>query len=383
MKNDEGNGSSPTPRWCDVGDAAELAKKPLQEVVVERTRIALVCREGTFSAISGVCNHVGGPLGRGRLDGEYVVCPWHNWKFHARTGEGEPGFEEDRVPSHAVKVENGRVLVDATPATRRYKKPHAPHPLTHIAYRGEPGGPSADAPLRLVGISTTSMDAENPRFSTSDTLLEVALEHARSRGVEVRTLRLNDLRFRSCEGYYSKSSRACTWPCSITQMDAKDQMDRVYEAVVAWADVILIATPIRWGNASSLYYKMAERMNCIQNQVTIADRVLMRNKVASFIITGGQDNVQGVVGQMLTFFSEIGCVFPQFPFVGHSRGWSAEDMERNTEYVANSKELRDGTRALVDRALEYASILIAHTIQKESVPRGGRKAHQLDVKAQI
>jgi multimeric flavodoxin WrbA len=166
-------------------------------------------------------------------------------------------------------------------------------------------------------------------------------------------------------------------------MDANDQMERVYDAVVSWADVILVATPIRWGNASALYYKMAERMNCVQNQITLTNHVLMRNKVASFIVTGGQDNVQAVVGQMLTFFSELGCVFPQFPFVGHSRGWSAEDMERNTEYVANSKELRDGTRELVDRALAFARLLIQNAPQREQLARGGRKAHQLDVKAQI
>ena len=68
---------------------------------------------------------------------------------------------------------------------------------------------------------------------------------------------------------------------------------------------------------------MIERMNCIQNQITIANRVLMHNKVAAFIITGGQDNVQAVAGQMLGFFSELGCHLPPFPFIAHSRGWSA------------------------------------------------------------
>ena len=72
----------------------------------------------------------------------------------------------------------------------------------------------------------------------------------------------------------------------------------------------VVATPIRWGAASSLYYKMVERMNCIQNQITIANRVLLRNKVAAFIITGGQDNMQAVAGQMLGFFAEIRMPFP-------------------------------------------------------------------------
>ena len=41
------------------------------------------------------------------------------------------------------------------------------------------------------------------------------------------------------------------------------------EALVHWADAIVIASPIRWGAASSLYFKMAERLNCVQNAITI------------------------------------------------------------------------------------------------------------------
>jgi hypothetical protein len=37
-----------------------------------------------------------------------------------------------------------------------------------------------------------------------------------------------------------------------------------------------IATPIRWGAASSLYFKMAERLNCVQNAVTTHNNVLKR-----------------------------------------------------------------------------------------------------------
>jgi nitrite reductase/ring-hydroxylating ferredoxin subunit/multimeric flavodoxin WrbA len=369
--------TDPREDWRDVGAADELAARAVQEVTLDRTRIALTHKDGEFGAISGVCNHVGGPLGRGFLDGDYVVCPWHAYKFHRRTGEGEPGFEDDRVPSHEVRVEAGRVLVRLAPRTPRHKLPHAPHPLTLLRPRGEPGGPPLDAPLRVVGLSTTVMAKSLPRESTSDFLLGLAIEHAKARGAETRLILLRELKFRACEGYYSKSEKACTWPCTITQMDPKDQLDRVYEAIVGWADVFLVATPIRWGNASSLYFKMAERMNCVQNQITIANRVLMRNKVAAFIITGGQDNVQGVAGQMLTFFGELGCAFPPFPFVGHSRGWDAEDMENNVAHVERSEELREGVRGLVDRAMDLSHMLIEHPISHARVPRGGRKAHSL------
>src|SRR5665647_1869382 len=97
-------------------------------------------------------------------------------------------------------------------------------------------------------------------------------------------------------------------------------MDQVHEALVHWADAIIISSPIRWGAASSLYFKMAERLNCVQNAMTIRDLVLIRNKVAGFIIVGGQDNIQAVAGQMMGFFAELGFIMPQFPYIAHSRG---------------------------------------------------------------
>jgi multimeric flavodoxin WrbA/nitrite reductase/ring-hydroxylating ferredoxin subunit len=358
-------------KWVEVGLVAELHEPALRVVDVGGRKFALSFRDGKFGLIDGVCNHVGGPLGEGRLDGEYVVCPWHNWKFHRCSGLGEPGFEEDKVPGFTLKEEGGKLFVDLNSGTKRNKLPHPPHALARKIER-------SDGPARIVGISTTAMDEANPRYSTSDALLEAGLEHARAGGFETRFIRLSALKFRNCEGYYSKAAKACTWPCSITQMDSKDQLDQVYEALVHWADIIMVATPIRWGSASSLYYKMVERMNCIQNQVTIADRVMLKNKVASFIITGGQDNVQGVAGQMLGFFAEIGCAFPQFPYVAHTRGWDAEDMDENVRQVKHSEELREGVRALVDRSVLMAQVLLGSDASSAKVSRGGRKANPLD-----
>ena len=355
--------------WLDLGDAEALKSPPLREVVAGRLRIALSWRDGSFGAISNTCNHVGGPLGRGALDGEYVVCPWHHYKFHRCTGEGEPGYEADRVPRFELRVENGRLLLNPKPATSRSRIPHTPHPLARKPER-QPGA------IRVLGVSTTAMDDAYPRYSTSEMLLQTALDCAQAtHGAETRLLRLNALKFRHCEGYYSKAARACTWPCSITEMDPKDEMEQVYEGIVHWADVVLIGTPIRWGTASSLYHKMVERMNCVQNQITLRNRVLIRNKVGAFIVTGGQDNVQAVVGQMLMFFSEIGFVFPQFPFVAHTLGWDFENMERNIEHVQKSEALREGTRQLVASAVKLAQDLVGGEGTRESIERGGRKAH--------
>jgi len=193
-------------------------------------------------------------------------------------------------------------------------------------------------------------------------------------------IKLNDLEFRTCEGYYSKSKYACTWPCSITQMDPDDQMEKVYESVIFWADVIIVSTSIRWGSASSLYYKMVERMNCIQNNITLKDKSLVKNKVASFIITGGQDNIQAVAGQMLGFFAETGFIFPQYPYIATSRGWAAEDMENNIKFVEHSTDLREGAQELARSSIEMAKIILEKDLCKEKIVKSGRKAQTLHVK---
>jgi hypothetical protein len=101
--------------------------------------------------------------------------------------------------------------------------------------------------------------------------------------------------------------------------------------------------------------------------------------VAGFVITGGQDNIQAVAGQLLGFFGELGFHSPQFPYIAHSRGWTAEDMERNVASVQKSDELKGGAAELAGRCIALAQSLLAAAGAPERTPRGGRKAHRLDV----
>ena len=218
--------------------------------------------------------------------------------------------------------------------------------------------------IRVLGISTTVMNQQLPRPSTSETLLEHGLEYAKMKhSAETKLIRVRDLKIRHCEGYYSRALRGCTWPCNITRTDSSDEMKAIYDGVVDWADVVIVATPLRWGNASSLYYEMVQPMNCVQNQIPAEGRYLIQNRVAAFIITGGQDGVQHVAGEMLMFWSELGFVFGRFPFVGWSRGWYAEDTENNYKSLKEWKpRYQDATpfsdtESLVDNAVDMAMLL--------------------------
>ncbi|MGE5230499.1 MAG: Rieske 2Fe-2S domain-containing protein [Deltaproteobacteria bacterium] len=359
--------------WHLLGTRDDLLARVPFATKIERHRVAVFHHEGRFRAISDICNHRGGPLSEGRLHGEFVMCPWHAWEYSVITGKGPAGYDEEQVPVYALEERRDGVYLKLPPEMPRHLLKHKPSHLLE-AHPRTPG-----APPRVLGISTTAMDDVNPRFSTSDALLDHALAHARDdRGAETQLIKLRDLAFRPCEGNYSKAARGCTWPCAITERDPADQLTPVYEGLVHWADVVLISTSIRWGTASSLYHKMAERLNCIQNQITIANRVLICNKVAGFIITGGQDNIQAVAGGLLTFWSELGFVFPAFPFIAHSRGWDAEDMENNVRQVKASEALRTASHELLDRALDFWRVLDAHRTElARPMERAGRKANPM------
>ncbi len=356
---------SEIPDWIALGKTKELIRELsahgfLKEVVLHEKRIVISYHEGQFGAVHARCNHMGGPLAKGRMKKGCIECPWHYWEFHHQTGEAmnrahEPLASSGGQLSHyLLKVEAETLFINIKSESERIRPTYNSGSAVAREPKREPG------PLRVLGLSTTVMDKEHPRYSTSEDLLKSSLEKAKHElSVETQFLALSDLNFRACEGFYSKSEKACTWPCSITKMDPKDEMVKVYEGLVHWADVVLVSTPIRWGAASSLYYKMAERLNSVQNQITLKDRVLIKNKVAGFIITGGQDNIQAVAGQMLTFFGELGFVSPPFPFVAHSLGWSSENMEQNMDYVQTSEYLHKHTFELLERSLELSKKLLS------------------------
>ena len=51
--------------WQRLGSVEDLKRRDLQQLDVGHTLVALSYRNGEFGAVSGRCNHAGGPLGQG------------------------------------------------------------------------------------------------------------------------------------------------------------------------------------------------------------------------------------------------------------------------------------------------------------------------------
>lgn len=75
----------------------------------------LIChtKTGEVYAVINMCSHALQQLEGGRMRGHKIICPLHGASFDMRTGAvtGAPAYEPIKI--FPVKVEDGRILVQA------------------------------------------------------------------------------------------------------------------------------------------------------------------------------------------------------------------------------------------------------------------------------
>ncbi|MEM6310944.1 MAG: nitrite reductase small subunit NirD [Pseudomonadota bacterium] len=99
--------------WIDIGAIDEIPVRGARKVKTKLGCIAVFrTDETTVFATSNVCPHKQGPLNEGIVHGTKVTCPLHNWVFDLETGVAQ-GADEGRIATYAVRVEDGRILIDA------------------------------------------------------------------------------------------------------------------------------------------------------------------------------------------------------------------------------------------------------------------------------
>ena len=99
------------PRFVKVASADELASGEMLTVEVEGRELVLVNLDGQFFALDNQCPHMGGPLGRGRVEQGTIVCPWHAWQWDPKSGRAVSPPVDWRALTYPVRVEDGDVLV--------------------------------------------------------------------------------------------------------------------------------------------------------------------------------------------------------------------------------------------------------------------------------
>lgn len=105
--------------WIDVGALDDI---PAQGARVIKTALGCVAIFRTAGdevfALDDRCPHKGGPLSEGIVHGAQVTCPLHNWVFDLSTGQAQ-GADTGQVTTYPVRVQGGRILLDAARLQRR------------------------------------------------------------------------------------------------------------------------------------------------------------------------------------------------------------------------------------------------------------------------
>ncbi|MFQ5587914.1 MAG: nitrite reductase small subunit NirD [Nitrospiria bacterium] len=79
-------------------------------VEMKKRDIALFRVDGAVYATSDVCPHQGASLSTGTLNGEKIVCPWHQWCFNVKDGSS-PLNPKLKIKTYEVKQEGDQILV--------------------------------------------------------------------------------------------------------------------------------------------------------------------------------------------------------------------------------------------------------------------------------
>lgn len=103
----------PTPpnRFTDVLASEDLVEDTPKVVNAGRVSVLLMRRGDTIYAVDNWCPHAGGPLSRGKFEGDVVECPWHQSRFCLADGKPLQGPAASPLRTFEVREEGGRISV--------------------------------------------------------------------------------------------------------------------------------------------------------------------------------------------------------------------------------------------------------------------------------
>ncbi len=94
-----------------VGKVDLLSNGGMKSFELKGNKILLYRIDDKYYATSVVCTHYGGPLEEGFLDGETIVCPWHQSCFNIKNGNLKEPPAFDPLPIYEVFVKGKDVIV--------------------------------------------------------------------------------------------------------------------------------------------------------------------------------------------------------------------------------------------------------------------------------
>jgi nitrite reductase/ring-hydroxylating ferredoxin subunit len=90
---------------------ADLADATPTHAMLGATALVVVRRGDLVFALKDTCSHAGGPLSKGQLAGDTIVCPWHGSAFRLSDGAVRHGPASTQQVAYRARISGNQVEV--------------------------------------------------------------------------------------------------------------------------------------------------------------------------------------------------------------------------------------------------------------------------------
>lgn len=184
-------------------------------------------------------------------------------------------------------------------------------------------------------------------FSHTETLSELVIEELQKHNVVSEIVRVVE--------YDVK-------PGTKSNMGPGDEWPGIQEKILA-ADIIVFATPIWWGNQSSLMQRVIERLDELHTELRETGKSRLMNKVGGIVITGEEDGEQHITGNISNFLLSIGVTLPPLCAVSYQG-----DYERATRNSLRKRFREDKATAKAAETMARNVAFFAGLLRENSIP---------------
>ncbi len=177
-------------------------------------------------------------------------------------------------------------------------------------------------------------------LSNTETLCEFLSGRMEREGVRCETVKLVDRAV--LPGTYSDMGEGDEWP---------NILRRVLDS-----EIVILATPIWWGNQSSEIQKVIERLDELHDKVLEGEPSPLEGKVGGIVVTGDSDGAEHIIGNLCNFFNAVGLLVP--PYATLSVLWErqAKGKKPTKEELLGKyeKDYADTADKMIRQLLKYA-----------------------------
>ena len=183
-------------------------------------------------------------------------------------------------------------------------------------------------------------------FSHTEVLSELVAENLRENGVRSEIVRLVDHNIPP--GTKSNMGRGDEWPVILKKILA--------------ADIIVFATPIWWGNHSSLMQRVIERLDELHNELLETGKSRLTNKVGGIVITGEEDGEQHITGSLSNFLLSIGVTLPPMCAVSYQGEYTRATKKSLGRKFREEEDTASAAERMARNLAFFARLLIENRI---------------------